>query len=301
MGALFTPGVQDSIRIRFSDILPLVLLATVLLPAEAWFAARGTGKAERRWSGAVIISSTFCFLLLQFWEAGVPPELKGPLEERMDVAPVSLRKEPLSEFLGALDERQLTTLPVPELPKNDSPPNFLFLVLDCLRADAIDSESAPFLNSFRKESRDFKNHLSGGNWTQHGVFSMLYGAMTDALGDVVQLVGDDLFVTNPTRLLRGIEEDSANSILIKVNQIGTLTETMKAIDMASANGWSSVISHRSGETEDTTIADLAVAVGSGQIKTGAPCRSDRVAKYNRLLRIEEWLGESARYGDALPL
>jgi hypothetical protein len=175
MGALFTPGVQDSIRIRFSDILPLVLLATVLLPAEAWFAARGTGKAERRWSGAVIISSTFCFLLLQFWEAGVPPELKGPLEERMDVAPVSLRKEPLSEFLGALDERQLTTLPVPELPKNDSPPNFLFLVLDCLRADAIDSESAPFLNSFRKESRDFKNHLSGGNWTQHGVFSMLYG------------------------------------------------------------------------------------------------------------------------------
>jgi len=128
-----------------------------------------------------------------------------------------------------------------------------------------------------------------------------WAAMTDALGDDVQLVGDDLFVTNPTRLLRGIEEDSANSILIKVNQIGTLTETMEAIDMAAANGWSSVISHRSGETEDTTIADLAVAVGAGQIKTGAPCRSDRVAKYNRLLRIEEWLGESARYGDALPL
>jgi len=117
----------------------------------------------------------------------------------------------------------------------------------------------------------------------------------------VQLVGDDLFVTNPTRLLRGIEEDSANSILIKVNQIGTLTETLRAIDMATAQGWSSIISHRSGETEDTTIADLAVAVGAGQIKTGAPCRSDRVAKYNRLLRIEEWLGESARYGDALPL
>jgi len=128
-----------------------------------------------------------------------------------------------------------------------------------------------------------------------------WAAMTDALGDDVQLVGDDLFVTNPTRLLRGIEEDSANSILIKVNQIGTLTETLRAIDMANAQGWSSVISHRSGETEDTTIADLAVAVGSGQIKTGAPCRSDRVAKYNRLLRIEEWLGESSRYGDALPL
>ncbi|PCH77988.1 MAG: phosphopyruvate hydratase [Planctomycetota bacterium] len=128
-----------------------------------------------------------------------------------------------------------------------------------------------------------------------------WAAMTDALGDEVQLVGDDLFVTNPTRLLRGIEEDSANSILIKVNQIGTLTETLRAIDMATAQGWSSIISHRSGETEDTTIADLAVAVGAGQIKTGAPCRSDRVAKYNRLLRIEEWLGESARYGDALPL
>jgi enolase len=108
-------------------------------------------------------------------------------------------------------------------------------------------------------------------------------------------------VTNPTRLQRGIDEDSANSILIKLNQIGTLTETMQAIDLAKEANFTTVISHRSGETEDTFIADLAVAVGAGQIKTGAPCRSDRVAKYNRLLRIEEWLGQSARYGSPLPL
>ncbi|MCH2112170.1 MAG: phosphopyruvate hydratase [Planctomycetes bacterium] len=125
--------------------------------------------------------------------------------------------------------------------------------------------------------------------------------LTDALGDHIQLVGDDLFVTNPERVLRGIEGGQANAILIKVNQIGTLTETLNAIQMGREANFHSVMSHRSGETEDTTIADLAVAVGSGQIKTGAPCRSDRVAKYNRLLRIEEWLGASARYGDALPL
>jgi len=118
----------------------------------------------------------------------------------------------------------------------------------------------------------------------------------DRLGDSVQLVGDDLFVTNVTRLQRGIELRAANSILIKLNQIGTLTETFDAVDLAMRNGWTAVISHRSGETEDTTIADLAVATGAGQIKTGSLCRSDRVAKYNRLLRIEEHLGSSARYG-----
>ena len=126
-------------------------------------------------------------------------------------------------------------------------------------------------------------------------------ALTDELGDDIQLVGDDLFVTNPERLLRGIDGGQANSILVKVNQIGTLTETLRAIDIAKEAGYTAVISHRSGETEDTTIADLAVAVGAGQIKTGAPCRSDRVAKYNQLLRIEEWLGGNARYGGALPL
>ena len=120
--------------------------------------------------------------------------------------------------------------------------------------------------------------------------------LTAAIGKDVQLVGDDLFVTNTDRLARGIEEESANSILIKVNQIGTLTETLDAIQMAHEHGFSAVMSHRSGETEDATIADLAVATGTGQIKTGAPCRSDRVAKYNQLLRIEELLGDSAVYG-----
>lgn len=119
--------------------------------------------------------------------------------------------------------------------------------------------------------------------------------LTDRLGKKVQLVGDDLFVTNTERLERGIEAGVANSILIKVNQIGTITETLDAIEMAKRSGYTAVISHRSGETEDTTIADLAVAVNAGQIKTGAPSRTDRVAKYNQLLRIEEMVGEQARY------
>jgi enolase len=120
-------------------------------------------------------------------------------------------------------------------------------------------------------------------------------ALTDAVGDRVQLVGDDLFVTNTNRLGRGIDEGAGNSILIKPNQIGTLLETLNAIEYAHANGFTAIVSHRSGETEDTTIADLAVATGSGQIKTGSASRSDRVAKYNQLLRIEEQLGEAARY------
>ena len=119
--------------------------------------------------------------------------------------------------------------------------------------------------------------------------------LTERLGKKIQLVGDDLFVTNTERLERGIEAGVANSILIKVNQIGTITETLDAIEMAKRAGYTAVISHRSGETEDTTIADLAVAVNAGQIKTGAPSRTDRVAKYNQLLRIEEMVGEQARY------
>ena len=119
--------------------------------------------------------------------------------------------------------------------------------------------------------------------------------LTQALGDRVQLVGDDLFVTNVSFLERGIKEGCANSILIKVNQIGTLTETLDAVDMAHKAGYTAVISHRSGETEDTTIADIAVATGAGQIKTGSLSRSDRIAKYNRLLAIGEELGQSARY------
>jgi len=122
-----------------------------------------------------------------------------------------------------------------------------------------------------------------------------WAALTAALGHRVQLVGDDLFVTNAERLARGIETGVANSILVKVNQIGTLTETLETVDLATRSGYTSVMSHRSGETEDTTIADLAVATGCGQIKTGAPARSDRVAKYNRLLRIEAALDETAAY------
>ncbi|CAM4254923.1 phosphopyruvate hydratase [Lacicoccus alkaliphilus] len=130
--------------------------------------------------------------------------------------------------------------------------------------------------------------LDENDWDGHKL-------LTDRLGDRVQLVGDDLFVTNTEKLARGIEEGVGNSILIKVNQIGTLTETFEAIEMAKRAGYTSVISHRSGETEDTTIADIAVAVNAGQIKTGAPSRTDRVAKYNQLLRIEDELYETAKY------
>ncbi|WP_163376031.1 phosphopyruvate hydratase [Dietzia sp. Alg238-R159] len=122
--------------------------------------------------------------------------------------------------------------------------------------------------------------------------------LTDMIGDKVQLVGDDLFVTNPQRLAEGIEKGLANALLVKVNQIGTLTETLDAVDLAHRNRYTSMMSHRSGETEDTTIADLAVACNCGQIKTGAPARSERVAKYNQLLRIEEMLGDAARYAGA---
>ena len=123
--------------------------------------------------------------------------------------------------------------------------------------------------------------------------------LSDRVGNKVQLVGDDLFVTNTERLQRGIDSGIANSILIKVNQIGTLTETIEAIQLAHRSGYSAVTSHRSGETEDSTIADLAVALNTGQIKTGSASRSDRMAKYNQLLRIEEELGASAIYGGPL--
>ena len=122
-----------------------------------------------------------------------------------------------------------------------------------------------------------------------------WSALTQEAGGRVQLVGDDLFVTNPERLARGIEANVANSILVKVNQIGTLSETLAAVGLAQRSGYTAVMSHRSGETEDATIADLAVATSAGQIKTGAPARSDRVAKYNQLLRIEEELGSRAVY------
>jgi enolase len=122
-----------------------------------------------------------------------------------------------------------------------------------------------------------------------------WGDLTQAVGSRVQIVGDDLFVTNAERLERGVDEGAATAILVKVNQIGSLTETLDVMRMAAGNGFGVVVSHRSGETEDTTIADLAVGLDAGQIKTGAPARSERVAKYNRLLRIEERLDDTARY------
>jgi enolase len=125
-----------------------------------------------------------------------------------------------------------------------------------------------------------------------------WSAMTASLGAKIQIVGDDLFVTNPERIGRGIAESAANAVLIKVNQIGSLTETFDAVEMSHRSGFRTMMSHRSGETEDTTIADLAVAVGCGQIKTGAPARSERVAKFNQLLRIEEELDDAARYAGA---
>jgi enolase len=170
--------------------------------------------------------------------------------------------------------------------------------------------------AYRFEGREKSSSEMPGFWAEivakYPVVSIEDGAaeddwdawkgLTDELGDRVQLVGDDLFVTNPQRLQQGIDRGVANSILVKVNQIGTLTETIEAVRLAQSNGYSAVMSHRSGETEDATIADLAVALGTGQIKTGAPARSDRVAKYNQLLRIEELLGARAQYPgwDAFP-
>jgi len=177
---------------------------------------------------------------------------------------------------------------------------------------AIDAASAEFLHDGAYVV-DKQRHSAGelvelyAGWAErYPIFSLEDGLdqddwdgwreLTRRLGSKMQLVGDDLFVTSVERLSQGIERGIANAILIKVNQIGTLTETLDAIALAHRSGYRAVISHRSGETEDTTIADLAVATNAGQIKTGAPCRSDRVAKYNRLLRIEEELGSAARYG-----
>jgi enolase len=123
-----------------------------------------------------------------------------------------------------------------------------------------------------------------------------FAELTDRICSNVQVVGDDLFVTNVLRIEQGIEKHAANSVLIKVNQIGTVTESIEAVKLAQANGWTAVVSHRSGETDDSTIADFAVGLGTGQIKTGAPARGERIAKYNRLLRIEEELGSEAKYG-----
>jgi enolase len=182
------------------------------------------------------------------------------------------------------------------------------LALDPAASEFFDKEQGKYV--FKKSDKSIKSSEDmvrfWAKWAeQYPIVSIEDGlaeddwegwrALTDELGDKIQLVGDELFVTNTERLSRGIEEGVANSILIKVNQIGTVTETLEAIDMARADGYTAVISHRSGETEDTFIADLAVGTGAGQIKTGSASRTDRIAKYNQLLRIEEELGDGARF------
>jgi enolase len=221
-----------------------------------------------------------------------------------------------------LTERGLSTLVGDEggfAPNLDSSEEAIELILEAAEraghsdrvAIALDPATSEVFSEgvYRFEGREKSSAEMPGFWAEivdrYPVVSIEDGAaeddwdswraQTEQLGDRVQLVGDDLFVTNVARLSEGIERGVANSILIKVNQIGTLTETIEAVRLAHENGYTAVMSHRSGETEDATIADLAVALGTGQIKTGAPARSDRVAKYNQLLRIEEELGDSAVY------
>jgi len=185
----------------------------------------------------------------------------------------------------------------------------VFIALDVAATELYDSKQKVYSIDGQKLSSAAMVDLLAGWAAKYPIVSIEDGCseddwegwklLTQRLGATTQLVGDDLFVTNTARLARGIEEGIANSILIKVNQIGTLTETIDAIDMARRNGYTAVTSHRSGETEDATIADLAVGLGTGQIKTGSLSRTDRTAKYNQLLRIEETLGESAVYGGRL--
>jgi len=185
----------------------------------------------------------------------------------------------------------------------------IFIALDVAATEFYDEKSKTYAIDGKKLSGDEMVDFLAGWADKYPICSIEDGCseddwdtwkkLTDRLGNKVQLVGDDLFVTNTERLQRGIDQGIANSILIKVNQIGTLTETIEAIQLAHRNGYSSISSHRSGETEDSTIADLAVALSTGQIKTGSASRSDRMAKYNQLLRIEEGLGDCAKYGGSL--
>ena len=183
------------------------------------------------------------------------------------------------------------------------------IALDCASSELYNSETGKYTLDGREMDSDGMCELLSGWVSKYPICSIEdaldeddwdgWKKLTDALGDKCQLVGDDLFVTNPKRLARGIEEGVANSILIKVNQIGTLTETIQAVSMAHRAGYTAVMSHRSGETEDNTIADLAVALSTGQIKTGSASRTDRICKYNQLLRIEEILGGSATFGGTI--
>ncbi len=220
-------------------------------------------------------------------EGGFAPNLKSD-EEALQVIVEAIEKagfKPYDDFRIALDPA--ATEMYEEAIKAGHEGSYYFWKTDKMftRDEMIDfwaglTEKYPIIS--------IEDGLSEEDWEG-------WKLLNDRIGDKVQIVGDDLFVTNTTRLKKGIDLGVANSILIKVNQIGTLTETLEAIEMANRAGYTTVTSHRSGETEDTTIADIAVATNSGQIKTGAPSRSDRVAKYNQLLRIEEELGEVAEY------
>ncbi len=218
-------------------------------------------------------------------EGGFAPNLKSN-EEALDVIMIAIEKagyKPGKDVFIALDPA------ASELYDKDKKAYHMF------KSDPKTWLSGDDMVAFWKKLvgkypiRSLEDGLAEDDWKS-------WAKLTAAIGDKVQIVGDDLFVTNTKRLAQGLKENSANSILIKVNQIGSLTETMNAINLAMRNGWTAVVSHRSGETEDSTISDIAVATNSGQIKTGSACRTDRICKYNQLLRIEEMLGDQAVYG-----
>lgn len=232
-----------------------------------------------------------------------------------------LKKKGLSTNVGdeggfapnlASNEEALQTIMVAIEKAGYKPGEDIFLALDCASSEFYDKEKNKYVFHHSDKSEKTSEEMVEfyADWCKrYPIVSIEDGLdendwagwkkLTDALGDKIQLVGDDLFVTNVDYLSRGIKEGVANSILVKVNQIGSLTETIEAVQLATKNGYTNIISHRSGETEDSTIADLAVALNSGQIKTGSASRSDRIAKYNQLLRIEEELGDAAVYAGSI--
>ena len=235
------------------------------------------------------------------WGAEVYHALKGVLKGRKLGTGVG-DEGGFAPNLGS-NEEALTLIGEAIKKAGYKPGKDLYLGLDCASSEFY-KDGKYEIDGAKKGGKDLVQYYAG-LVDRHPIITIEDGcdesdwknwkALTDALGSKIQLVGDDLFVTNPAIIARGIAEGVSNAVLIKLNQIGTVTETLKAVDMTHKAGFRAVISHRSGETEDSFIADLAVATGSGQIKTGAPCRTDRVAKYNRLLQIEWELGAAARY------
>ena len=237
------------------------------------------------------------------WGAEIYHALKGVLKARQLATGVG-DEGGFAPNLGS-NEEALVLIEEAIRAAGYGPGETVFLGLDCAASEFYEPKAKAYRLDGEKRTAARLVEYYEGLITRHPVLTLEDGfaegdwkgwkAMTDRLGARLQIVGDDLFVTNPAILAKGIQKGVANAILIKLNQIGTVTETMKAVEMAHKAGYRAIISHRSGETEDTFIADLAVATGAGQIKTGAPCRTDRVAKYNRLLQIEWELGAAARY------